>query len=539
MQNISQSHGLGPPPISGRASHTTDLQRFQTLVGRLKDGHRHNGHRAFSERVWQRIGEILSQCQQPLPYLEAATGEAVAPLTPQDVASVGQRVTRLALLNPIHPHRLAEAIDVDEDELLVELMYATTVGLTRMRWAPECERCGSAVVVVGNLQELPTEAACWGCQQPNQINSLDHISVTFHLDPDVLYVLANNYACTVSSLSAESNVCFAPMLATNEGAGFGCGFGVDETDLRPELAPGKYRMHCPVSMTDNFLVVERAANEDDDPIELDYRISEMVVRDATSARPVLTVPHGRIKMNVFPDTRSFFVLWIQENEDEDVLMRLPADERKSYTSAAQLINHSAFSLFSSQVVPGGAQALEVAQVALVFIDVVGSTNLYAHLGDGAALALVRQYFRAVFSAMASRGRIVKTIGDSVMASFSTTEAAVTAAAEAMLAVHRSCTNPVTDAPLQVRIGVHAGPTVVVPVNGINDYFGQTVNIAARVEGVAEKSQCLFSAPVLENPSTKAVFEELVSQSHFDLVPERVMQLRGISNPVTVTGFSLR
>ena len=119
-------------------------------------------------------------------------------------------------------------------------------------------------------------------------------------------------------------------------------------------------------------------------------------------------------------------------------------------------------------------------MTLVFTDIVGSTELYAHLGDGEALKLVQQYFEVLFNSFASRGRIVKTIGDAVMASFSSSEAAVEAVAEALdqLAIH--CINPATGAPLEMRVGIHSGTTVAVSLNGVNDYFGQTVNMQRSV-----------------------------------------------------------
>ena len=84
---------------------------------------------------------------------------------------------------------------------------------------------------------------------------------------------------------------------------------------------------------------------------------------------------------------------------------------------------------------------------LVFTDIVGSTDLYAKIGDGEALRLVRRYFEILFTSMASRGRIVKTIGDAVMASFASTELAIEAVAEALVSLQVHTYNPQTDSSL--------------------------------------------------------------------------------------------
>ena len=141
-------------------------------------------------------------------------------------------------------------------------------------------------------------------------------------------------------------------------------------------------------------------------------------------------------------------------------------------------------------------------------------------------------------AFAPRGRIVKTIGDSVMAAFPTGTAALQAAASGLERVQEACRHPGTGEPLQIRMGIHRGPALVVPVNGINDYFGQTVNLAARIESVAGPSQCLVSAEVLDDPDARTFFDELVGGSAFTASGAQQIQPRGIAGTVTVHGLSL-
>jgi hypothetical protein len=69
-------------------------------------------------------------------------------------------------------------------------------------------------------------------------------------------------------------------------------------------------------------------------------------------------------------------------------------------------------------------------------------------------------------------------------------------------------------PLQVRIGIHCGPGLVVPLNGINDYFGSTVNIAARIESKASDGECLVSETVLDDPVTKAALDKMFTGGTF-------------------------
>ena len=125
-----------------------------------------------------------------------------------------------------------------------------------------------------------------------------------------------------------------------------------------------------------------------------------------------------------------------------------------------------------------------------------------------------------------------------MAAFPTGTAALQAAAAGLERIRSACRHPKTGEPLQIRMGIHRGPALVVPVNGINDYFGQTVNLAARIESAASPSQCLVSAAVLDDPDARTLFDELAGRPSFAASGAEDIQPRGIARTVTVHGLSL-
>lgn len=536
--SVANNHNLAPMPILGRASHTSNLQRFEQKYEQLKAYPREKTDSSLNVEFWQKVRGILASCQDPVGYEESPNSTDAVAKGPEDIQKFAGRVGALSLINPIYPAALAKSVEIEIEDVLTELLYACKVGMLQIRWAPECIRCGSAVVLSNFLGDLPSHAHCGGCQQENTISHLDRIMVTFTFSPEILYILANNYPCTPSPTSMEANLCFVPMPATNNGSGFRYSFGCGESPMGDAFPKGKYRVHCPVSMTDHYLVVERDSTESDDPHVLDYYISEMVVTDPYADRKVVSIPHGKVHFNLFPDTRSFFVLWVQENLDEETLMCLPDQSRMGYTSAQELINHPSFYLFEDQIVPQGTHSLEMSEVVLVFTDIVGSTDLYAQLGDGEALLQVRRYFEVLFHSMAKRGRIVKTIGDAVMASFASSEQALEAVAEALQELKTKTYNPTTQSSIEMRVGIHKGSTLVIPVNGINDYFGQTVNIAARVQSKANASQCLVSQAVLDHEEARLAYEKVLNQSSFQKLDDQDLQLKGVKQSVSVCGFTL-
>jgi class 3 adenylate cyclase len=124
----------------------------------------------------------------------------------------------------------------------------------------------------------------------------------------------------------------------------------------------------------------------------------------------------------------------------------------------------------------------------------GSTALYERLGDLNAYALVREHF-ALLDAIAQRhaGAIVKTIGDAIMAAFFRPADAVAAALHILQDIGRFNREHGQPA-IILKMGAHCGPSIAVTLNENLDYFGQTVNIAARVQSFADANEiCLTEA----------------------------------------------
>jgi adenylate cyclase len=129
---------------------------------------------------------------------------------------------------------------------------------------------------------------------------------------------------------------------------------------------------------------------------------------------------------------------------------------------------------------------------VMFADVSGSTKLYETVGDAAAHSAIDLCVK-LFAALTEQhgGRVVKTIGDEVMAIFPAAAQAGRAAVDIQLAVTEMA--PVDKVRLGVRIGLHFGP--VVERDG--DVFGDTVNLAARLTEMASRGQIITSVETVD------------------------------------------
>lgn len=147
---------------------------------------------------------------------------------------------------------------------------------------------------------------------------------------------------------------------------------------------------------------------------------------------------------------------------------------------------------SGETVPGGLAQLQAkhptAMLAVLFADVVGSTRLYETFGDTTAKQMIDECL-AVLAAVVLQygGRVVKTIGDEIMCVLPSADNACLAATD----MHHKITAlpTVSKVKRSVRIGFHFGP--VIEEN--NDVFGDTVNVAARMAGLAKGTQIITTS----------------------------------------------
>jgi class 3 adenylate cyclase len=152
------------------------------------------------------------------------------------------------------------------------------------------------------------------------------------------------------------------------------------------------------------------------------------------------------------------------------------------------------------------QRLKITSLTFLFTDLKSSTALYERVGDLVAFDLVRAHFRALLEIInAEKGAVVKTIGDAVMATFVKPEQALSAGLRMRAAMQRLNVERGTE-DLVVKIGIHEGPCLAVMLNDRQDYFGQTVNIAARVQSLSTAQEIHLTAPVIESPGVADILK---------------------------------
>jgi class 3 adenylate cyclase len=175
-----------------------------------------------------------------------------------------------------------------------------------------------------------------------------------------------------------------------------------------------------------------------------------------------------------------------------------------------------------------AEGFGIKDVTILFTDLKSSTQLYQQIGDLNAYALVREHYGVLNTAILNQhGAVVKTIGDAIMATFNHPVDAVGAALE-MLGGLRQLNQASPHGGLILKIGVHRGAAIAVTLNNRIDYFGQTVNIASRVQGSAGGDEIYLTEEIYSSSDVQGLL-----QNHDCKIESALLELKGIEGQVKI------
>jgi class 3 adenylate cyclase len=404
----------------------------------------------------------------------------------------------------VNPLAFARDRAISEAESIDLFLHATRSGLFEMSWDVVCPQSGMVLDSFGALRTLKTHYVCGLCDVSGETDLDDFIEVTFTVSPQLRRLAFHD----PDSLSVEDfhwklrflsngrlpgqQVRFLDFL---HGLVRGLAFlppGATTT-LRAHLGPGALSgVNVQTQAAFAVPILGEAAAA---PTHLRVRYDGQRFSPSLSA-----VPPGPIVIDVENSGAArgslLLINWPPEVLTQTVK---PALDFEPYMSGGMLLARQTFRrLFRSERVDE-REGLGIRQVTLLFTDLKGSTAMYERLGDLNAYALVREHFALLGATVQKHsGAIVKTIGDAVMAVFSRPTDAVSAALDILGEIERYNSEH-GDPSVILKIGAHCGPSIAVTLNENLDYFGQTVNVAARVQSLAEAgeicvSEALYSAP---------------------------------------------
>jgi adenylate cyclase len=400
-------------------------------------------------------------------------------------------------LTGIRPFALADRWGAGRFDVLGLFLRATSAGLFELRWELMCPNCRVPKAETGSLAQLPVQFHCDTCGISYDSDFDQRVELRFSVHPAIRAASGEVY-CIGGPLRMPHTVA-QQYLREHE-------------ERRLELAlTGPVQLRT-VRAAHRLLLVPGPAGTRTRDVTLTYSGGRWVGPHSLTDGESLTVPRGAVL--------------VLRNQTGGPILAAVEDLAwtTEATSAAQVTTLQEFrELFSSEVLAPGQQ-LAVSHIAFLFSDLKGSTQLYEGIGDAAAYSRVSRHFDFIRQEVGrGGGSIIKTMGDGVMCAFHRLDDALRTAVRLQSQVTAWCREQSIDPPLSLKVGVHHGPAIAMTANGQLDYFGRTVNLAARVADQSRGGDVVVLQSVL-GQSDRAVLAE-----HGGVAAERFTTgLRGLT-----------
>jgi adenylate cyclase len=465
--------------------------QLNLIVGpRLRAAIRKYDDLAFAETKAETTGTAPSQSSFDLQRLAALRQKLIVDVesseTPAPKVAIADRLADFIehgddlSVSRIRAYKLADDWREPRRLVLEVCLRATRTGLLDFQWDLLCPLCRGPQESGHSLKDINTDVHCSGCQIDFTVNFDRYVELTFRPNPAVRRSEVASYC--VGSPHWTPHVVAQQLLPPR-----------DKRDLILPLEPGNYRLRA----------LELQGSQDVTVSSEGENSAYVTLSDNGWSREALHVSE-RVSLALKNETSAEQLLILERMEWSD-----------QATTAAEVTALQMFrDLFASEALRPGEQ-ISVGTLTILFTDLRHSTQLYREIGDATAFGRVMSHFDVVKKSITEHdGAIVKTIGDAVMAVFRSAADGLLA----MLEVQRILASPPDGSlPLQLKAGLNTGPCIAVTLNDRLDYFGSTVNMAARLEGLSCGSDVIISRSVYEDARVRDLIESQgLSAVEFDM-----------------------
>lgn len=389
-------------------------------------------------------------------------------------------------LSRIRPYALADQWQQPRRAVLEACLLATRQGLLDLQWDLLCPLCRGPQESESSLSEISSRVHCETCRIDFTVNFDRFVEITFKPNASVRRAEVKDYC--IGSPQRTPHVVVQQLLSPHS----------SRTLLLP-LEEGNYRLRT-LELPGEQLVT----------VSVDGAQSAIVkVSDHVAGEELKLAPQTSLQLENSNDAEQLFILERLQWSDQAATA--------AEVTALQIFRD----LFSSEALRPGEQ-ISVGTLTVLFTDLRHSTQLYREIGDATAFGRVLNHFDVLKKAIAEAdGALVKTIGDAVMRVFRDSASAL----QAMLSAQQMLAAPPEGiAPLTLKAGLHSGPCIAVTLNDRLDYFGSTVNMAARLEGLSTGNDVIISRAVYEDPDVR------------ELINSPARNLQAIPFEIVLKGF---
>lgn len=362
----------------------------------------------------------------------------------------------------MRPLLLAHDLNIDKKTMVSTMLHATRLGLLNLTWDIICPHCKGIRERSNHLWDIQEQINCDACNIDFSSSGLNAIEISFHPNPAIKKIEPVVY-CSAEP-AKKPHIKFQKRVPPGDHEIF-------------ELPRHELTWRLRVQGEKIYTLVT---------IDPDSEKTELVWSSNLNDQVLSGGPGSKILMENTGESNLTFV--IEEDTQDDKALR-PRD----------LFNYQDFhDLFEGESLAADL-SIDVGIQNIVFADVVKSTELYSREGDTRAFSIMRKYFRLAHElAEKFNGAIIKTMGDAVLLSFNDPMDAM----KASINFIRKLDNPSTEIPVSTRISINRGPCLAVNLNSSIDYFGQPVNITAKLQQYADAGEIVATNDFLSVDEVK-------------------------------------
>src|SRR5258707_7151116 len=387
----------------------------------------------------------------------------------------------------IRPYELAAQWQQPRRAVLEACLAATRAGMLDLQWNLICPMCRGGPAM-DSLQEIASQGHCPACNIDFTVNFEQSVELTFRLNPSIRQVHGELFC--VGGPQVTPHIVAQQLLAPRSNRA-----------VELALEDGRYRLRTLGLAGGQHL---RAAENGARKVTLPANSAGWPAEESVIAKRAL----GEFEKQT--DDEQLFILERTVWSDDAATA--------AEGTALQVIRD----LFAGEALRRCEQ-ISVGTLTVLFTDLKDSTRMYREIGDATAFGRVMNHFDVLQQAIAEEdGALVKTISDAVMAVVRQPTAAVRATLRAQ---QQLGSPPDGMLPLTLKAGLHTGPCIAVTLNDRLDYFGSTVNLAARLEAQSTGCDVVISDAVYSDPGVR----ELLRDCDASLVASRFeMPLKGFA-----------
>lgn len=407
-------------------------------------------------------------------------------LTASDLEVIGMR-----------PFELADRWGEDRREVLRLMLFASKAEILNLTWNVLCPHCRAPSAEEETLFKMKPESRCDTCEMSFGTDLADSVEVRFSVNPAVRLARSRTYC--IGGPANKPEILAQLRLEPGEKR---------KETLR--LEPGRLKVRC--FQAGDILPLEVSEKGAAKNFRLLCRSQEELLLQGESLQA------GAVELEASNELAQEALITIEKE-----------GWKENAATAAMATSLQEFrDIFPGEAVAPGRE-ISVSCLAVLFTDLRSSTALYQKIGDPRAFNFVQSHFLFLVDSVSRHyGGVVKTMGDAIMASFSRGKDALEAAVEMQRDWKDFLKTRGNHPELCLKIGIHQGPAIAINNQGLLDYFGTTVNLAARVQDQSEGGDVVFTEALNRDPKVGLFLSSL----NCPLETEKA-RLRGIAEEQTL------